>query len=456
MDGLSGPIIVRQPKFKNPRSFMYDFDLSEHVIFLQDWCHKYMDEQLPGYINSKTAHRPDTILVNGKGKFQDPITKKFTNVSYEVFTVNPNSRYRFRMINALASICPIQVTIENHKMIVIATDGHLIKPIEVNTIISTSAERYDFILHTNTVGGTYWIHIKALEDCKPLKINQVAVLQYTIGLNIPKTPRPTYTSSLQIGKVLNPLDADCDEPRNDAICINQLSPDEYSDKGILGDNIVKIYLPFRFGFHKPQDFFKPNTYEKHFVASGVVLATGLIDNITFESPPSPLLSQYSDLNFQHFCNGDQHIENCGVTCKCTHVLKVQYNSIVELILVDEVHEKGLHHPFHLHGHAFHVMGIGKMPESGKGTLEEAINLDKQNRLNRRYDYPPLKDTIMIPSNGYVVLRFRANNPGFWFLHCHFLMHLVTGMSAVLQVGNVESMPSSPDNFPKCGNYLTNL
>lgn len=29
-------------------------------------------------------------------------------------------------------------------------------------------------------------------------------------------------------------------------------------------------------------------------------------------------------------------------------------------------------------------------------------------------HPPVKDTIIVPSGGYVVIRFKANNPGPWF------------------------------------------
>lgn len=30
-----------------------------------------------------------------------------------------------------------------------------------------------------------------------------------------------------------------------------------------------------------------------------------------------------------------------------------------------------------------------------------------------------KDTISIPSKGYTIFRFKADNPGFWLMHCHF-------------------------------------
>lgn len=37
-----------------------------------------------------------------------------------------------------------------------------------------------------------------------------------------------------------------------------------------------------------------------------------------------------------------------------------------------------------------------------------------------------KDTVMLPKNGYVVVRFRTNNPGKWFFHCHIEFHAMDG------------------------------
>lgn len=51
--------------------------------------------------------------------------------------------------------------------------------------------------------------------------------------------------------------------------------------------------------------------------------------------------------------------------------------------------------------------------------------------------PVKKDTIYIPRMGYVVLRFKADNEGLWFFHCHILMHHAAGMAMAFQVGGNE-------------------
>lgn len=79
--------------------------------------------------------------------------------------------------------------------------------------------------------------------------------------------------------------------------------------------------------------------------------------------------------------------------------------------------------------------------------------DTLTTTEKNFDFPPYKDTVVLPYPGYVKLRFRADNPGFWLLHCHFDWHLPIGMSLIIQVGEIEQMPKAPENFPRCRNYL---
>lgn len=75
------------------------------------------------------------------------------------------------------------------------------------------------------------------------------------------------------------------------------------------------------------------------------------------------------------------------------------------------------------------------------------------RLRRgEYKNPPGKDTAKIPMGGYVIVRFKADNPGWWLLHCHFSWHHITGMELVILVGDENDLPPIPKNFPKCDNW----
>ena len=109
---------------------------------------------------------------------------------------------------------------------------------------------------------------------------------------------------------------------------------------------------------------------------------------------------------------------------------------------------------HLHGHQFIVVNMGQVPPNIKDMVAYKNLMDSQ---KTKFDIPenhnpPFKDTISIPSRGYSRIRFRATNPGFWLVHCHFEWHRSVGMSFVVQVGEIEDMVKPPKNFPKCGNF----
>ena len=77
----------------------------------------------------------------------------------------------------------------------------------------------------------------------------------------------------------------------------------------------------------------------------------------------------------------------------------------------------MQHPMHLHGHHFWVLG------HGLGVFNES-NASQVGSLNTAN--PVFRDTAMLPKGGWVVLRFLANNPGAWPLHCHILWHHYMG------------------------------
>ncbi|KAJ7698040.1 Cupredoxin, partial [Mycena rosella] len=90
-----------------------------------------------------------------------------------------------------------------------------------------------------------------------------------------------------------------------------------------------------------------------------------------------------------------------------HTFILKQGEVVEL----EIHgsDLGITHPFHLHGHAFDIV------KSASGPFN--------------YVNPPRRDVIAVEQGG-VIIRFRADNPGPWFLHCHIDWHLEAGLAVV--------------------------
>jgi FtsP/CotA-like multicopper oxidase with cupredoxin domain len=61
-------------------------------------------------------------------------------------------RYRLRIVGGLCTVCPIQLTIDGHKMLIIATDGNPVAPVRVDSLNLFSGEFSIISLRRVTAG----------------------------------------------------------------------------------------------------------------------------------------------------------------------------------------------------------------------------------------------------------------------------------------------------------------
>lgn len=73
------------------------------------------------------------------------------------------------------------------------------------------------------------------------------------------------------------------------------------------------------------------------------------------------------------------------------------------------------HPFHLHGHHFQVVHKSQDVTSDDASLNPPLVEGQANPMRR--------DTVMVPPGGSASIRFRADNPGAWLMHCRELISL---------------------------------
>jgi L-ascorbate oxidase len=76
------------------------------------------------------------------------------------------------------------------------------------------------------------------------------------------------------------------------------------------------------------------------------------------------------------------------------------------------------------------------------TPELIKQMDQRGELNRNLYRPILKDTVAVPTQGYVITRFIADNPGVWMFHCHLDSHSDSGMMLMIRVGDTEDLLQS--------------
>jgi FtsP/CotA-like multicopper oxidase with cupredoxin domain len=76
------------------------------------------------------------------------------------------------------------------------------------------------------------------------------------------------------------------------------------------------------------------------------------------------------------------------------------------------------HPIHLHGFELILIDMGQFNDTSY-TLAEKLKILSKKSNTKFFERNVIKDTLPVPSNGYVIFRFKADNPGWWLLHCHF-------------------------------------
>lgn len=135
-----------------------------------------------------------------------------------------------------------------------------------------------------------------------------------------------------------------------------------------------------------------------------------VNNVSFENPSVDILEAY-----YYGINGVFGTRFPGVnpvrfdytaaeigegTKRGTEVMVVEYGDTVEIVFQGTSLVAAVDHPMHLHGYSFYVVGWGI------GNFDDGRDRGKFNLVD-----PPLMNTIAVPINGWVAVRFTANNPG---------------------------------------------
>ncbi|RLN49355.1 hypothetical protein BBJ29_008371 [Phytophthora kernoviae] len=124
---------------------------------------------------------------------------------------------------------------------------------------------------------------------------------------------------------------------------------------------------------------------------------------------------------------------------------IEYGKHIEVVIVNDMNEQ---HPFHLHSHIPWVIG------SGQASIED---IQTNNLPPSKLEGPMLRDVYTVPpcntdetnsclNVGYLILRFTADNPGAWTMHCHIDWHMNIGMAMVFVEGEDVLQQEGPGVF----------
>ncbi|KAF7356183.1 Laccase 2 [Mycena venus] len=357
-DGLRGAMVVYDPF--DPHRFLYDIDDDSTVITLADWYHYVSTVYAISFIlpippASLTAANSAPGIPSPNSTLINGFGRYQDGPASLLAVINviKGVRYRFRLVS-ISCDSIYNFTIDGHKMTIIEVevDGISHKPLTVDTLQIFAGQRYSFVLHASQDINNYWVRANPNNGISGFDsgINS-AILRYVGAPDMDPTTFSTAATPL-VETALRPL--------------------EYTPapgEPFPGGADVAINL-------------------------NIVLdrATGdfMINGASFKPPTVPVLLQILSgaQAAQDLLPPGQQISIPGGA-------------------------PGAPHPFHLHGHNFHVIR-----SAGSDTYN--------------FDDPVIRDVVSTgPSKtDNTTIRFVTDNAGPWFLHCHIDWHFNEGLAIV--------------------------
>ncbi|KAI4356011.1 hypothetical protein L6164_000065 [Bauhinia variegata] len=400
----------------------------ELVVVLGEWWKSDTEAVINEALKSGLAPNvSDAHTINGHpGSIPNCSTQDAYNLPVE-----SGKTYLLRIINAALNE-ELFFKIAGHKLTVVEVDATYVKPFKIDTIVIAPGQTTNVLLTADQKSGKYLVAASPFMDA-PVAVDNLtatATLHYTGTLatapTILTTPPPKNATQIA-NNFINSLKA--------------LNSKKYPANVPL---TVDHSLFFTVGLGV-----NPCPSCKAANGSRVVAS---INNVTFVMPTTALLqAHYFNIKgvfTTDFPSKPPHVFNyTGTppnlnTTSGTKVYRLPYNATVQLVLQDTGIIAPENHPVHLHGFNFFIIG------KGIGNYNPTKDQNKFNLVD-----PVERNTVGVPSGGWVAIRFRADNPGVWFLHCHLEVHTTWGLKMAFLVDNGkgpnQSLTPPPKDLPKC-------
>ncbi|CAI4225857.1 unnamed protein product [Auanema sp. JU1783] len=472
----------------------------EYMMMLQDWATTtnedswmMLDEKVMkwmyGFENTEECWMPtrlrdggnvggavpiSAILVNEKGWHdQKAVQERPLDLPLEIFRVEKGENVLLRIVNG-GIAQELMIHIEDHDMTLVAADGNEVKPMNISRLIIFPGERYDILVQAKTDPKKqyYPIHVETIQfyswDWTKLSTTYgFAFISYNNMTKSDDDYKPPDLTNSDCNaeapcKVFNcPFRRFAPEYNYTCIHFDTLQNGKDIDSSLLSDNT--------------QD---PSKFEEYFINMHF---DSHVNGYKFEYPTG--LPYYEEKQFDAFskpCDPEKCPKNSNKydrNCNCFYHLKHKLGNIVQLTIYNMGlgggYGTGYAHPFHIHGTHFYVVKVGWPTYNSSGMIENMnsdilcdgpeANCDdsswtdsawKLGALPDMRPRPAFRDTVLLPVGGYITIRFRAENPGWWFAHCHLVLHHMGGTAYAFKVGEDDEIPEPPENFPHtCGQFV---
>jgi FtsP/CotA-like multicopper oxidase with cupredoxin domain len=442
-DGLFGPIIIHDP---NERVPPYSDD---QILFIGDHYHAHASTVLresylhPGSVWSPdipgVEPLPDNFLLNGQHVY-DCSVKSTTFPSLpgnpcsggglSQTLTQPNTTLRLRLISH-SSFTSTWFSIDNHTLTLVEIDGVEIEPItNLRGVYLNVGQRLSVLVNTSNAPGSYHMRATMPQSCfvpycpyassglESIGYEGAALLSY--GANGQTAFLPTLGAP---GNRSNPYGIENNFLRGDVwegcddMPFDMPKPARRRDAVEVGDR-NKHEITFRF-----QEVGEINRIFINRVRISCLSLSPhhvVILTVPTQTSYSPLkddaqLWKLLDNNETDFTPGNQgSYSNWGLRLDQQVLLVPDADEGVQIAINSK---DQMEHPFHAHGHSFQVVAWG--PGEFEGGSNPATTWNLQNPMRR--------DTVTVPAQWHVVIRFMADNPGVWGIHCHIQWHAEGGM-----------------------------
>ncbi|KAI0521447.1 Cupredoxin [Xylaria bambusicola] len=426
-DGLYGPLVIHDPKELVPQPN------DEKIIFLSDVYHAYGSALLSSYLNPTSKWVPfesgveplaDNILLNGQNTYDCAV--KSTTYSppppYEqssssstsqsscsgghLYTtkVRTGENLRLRLINS-SSFFSYWFSIDNHMLSIVELDGIEISPIDARGVYLNVGQRASVIMTANQTVGNYYIRATLPQTC---------FLPYA-----PYTSAGLASAGYAARGILSYDDISVDEMPIGTIG-NVSNPYGIENNGVRGEVWEGCDdMPF----DMPQPMRDIQAYEvpeenKHYIEYMFRQAQDvnrIFINKTAYAPLPDNATLWKAVE-QKFVASEANSYNSWDFGLNQQVLLVPEGEKGAQIVINS--RDAMEHPWHLQL----VVGWGAGLFGTASTSSENNTTTTWNLKN-----PMRRDTVTIPAFSHIVIRFKADNPGLWALHCHVAWHMEGGM-----------------------------
>ncbi|KIM98959.1 multicopper oxidase [Oidiodendron maius Zn] len=412
VDGLYGPIVVHSKDEKKLQQINY---VTDRVVMLQDYYHDISSGLLieslePG---SESSPIPNGALLNGLNRRDcSKLAHRMcdnSTATLPTFDLTPNANHRLRFINT-GAFAWFQVSMDDHKLTITEADGTDIVPVDETSLMISPAQRYSVVItadqkHTDS----FWLRARMVSHCwkQPNKPGPGADVVKAIIRYASPHKRSSKSMAEPTTQATN---------RDFAVQCKDMNttsyvPASFEPPPLIADHSYYIRSNLEIGdWRLERGFFNKSTFRPN------------LQQPTLHRTIEGLAKRNE--SFTSMLNKDG-VNSVAYNLKNDFV--IQHSGIKVVDLVIENFDEG-NHPMHLHGHKFWILGQGHgafpgyqafgFKSEGKGILDG--HQTQVDNLMRR-------DVATVEGFGWLVLRFVADNPGIWALHCHMAWHSEAGL-----------------------------